>query len=294
MKPYHKNRAGLLAAFAVVFGLAAISQSAQAGISSTKHNLSSTGTQSTHVTNVASDLCGFCHTPHGAATGANTPPLWNKPIGAVTYTIYDSAQSSTIDGKVVGGTSLTGSPSLGCLTCHDGTAAMDVYINAPGSGGYNAAGQDAGYTWAAGSNIAGLGTMTNAAGRINMLGQDLRNDHPISIQYCGGGVTGAAATKAGVNATGTCTDTDFTGPGATALRNGNYNGTQVFWIDRTGGVANTREKNDVILYTSAADGPTVECGSCHDPHTDGTAPNGPTFLRVANTGSALCLMCHVK
>ena len=34
----------------------------------------------------------------------------------------------------------------------------------------------------------------------------------------------------------------------------------------------------------------VECGTCHDPHER----DNPTFLRVANTGSQLCLACHIK
>ena len=34
----------------------------------------------------------------------------------------------------------------------------------------------------------------------------------------------------------------------------------------------------------------IECASCHDPH-DNT--NGE-FLRVSNSGSALCLSCHNK
>ncbi len=34
----------------------------------------------------------------------------------------------------------------------------------------------------------------------------------------------------------------------------------------------------------------VECSSCHDPHT---STNG-LFLRVSNSGSALCLGCHGK
>ncbi|MDH3519674.1 MAG: cytochrome c3 family protein [Myxococcales bacterium] len=34
----------------------------------------------------------------------------------------------------------------------------------------------------------------------------------------------------------------------------------------------------------------LECASCHDVHDDS---NG-TFLRMANTGSALCLTCHNK
>ncbi len=34
----------------------------------------------------------------------------------------------------------------------------------------------------------------------------------------------------------------------------------------------------------------VECGSCHNVHDDTFSP----FLRLANTGSALCLTCHIK
>lgn len=34
----------------------------------------------------------------------------------------------------------------------------------------------------------------------------------------------------------------------------------------------------------------IECGSCHDPHE---ATNG-TFLRISNSGAALCTGCHMK
>ena len=34
----------------------------------------------------------------------------------------------------------------------------------------------------------------------------------------------------------------------------------------------------------------MQCGSCHDPHNDTNDP----FLVIANTGSALCLNCHIK
>jgi predicted CXXCH cytochrome family protein len=49
----------------------------------------------------------------------------------------------------------------------------------------------------------------------------------------------------------------------------------------------------MILYRrnfTAATGPSVECGSCHDPHNY----TNPTFLRVANNTSNLCLSCHTK
>jgi predicted CXXCH cytochrome family protein len=35
----------------------------------------------------------------------------------------------------------------------------------------------------------------------------------------------------------------------------------------------------------------VECGSCHNPHDNVTAP---PFLRIPNTGSAICMTCHDK
>jgi predicted CXXCH cytochrome family protein len=34
----------------------------------------------------------------------------------------------------------------------------------------------------------------------------------------------------------------------------------------------------------------VECGSCHNPHDDQFG----VFLRASNSGSALCLKCHIK
>ena len=57
--------------------------------------------------------------------------------------------------------------------------------------------------------------------------------------------------------------------------------------------ATERNKTDMILYTRAASAgytgqtnpePFVECASCHDPHSTNT-----TFLRIANSGSAVCL-----
>ncbi|MFQ5537286.1 MAG: cytochrome c3 family protein [Gemmatimonadota bacterium] len=43
------------------------------------------------------------------------------------------------------------------------------------------------------------------------------------------------------------------------------------------------------LFNDAAGTNVVQCATCHNPHT-----KNPTFLRIANTGSALCLTCHNK
>jgi predicted CXXCH cytochrome family protein len=59
----------------------------------------------------------------------------------------------------------------------------------------------------------------------------------------------------------------------------------------------------MILYTrndfngkGTQVGPSVECGSCHDPHNAATAVAGesPAFMRIANTSSNVCLACHNK
>jgi predicted CXXCH cytochrome family protein len=47
----------------------------------------------------------------------------------------------------------------------------------------------------------------------------------------------------------------------------------------------------VPLYGSSNITLGVECGSCHEPHNKLGTTN---FLRLANTGSALCLACHNK
>lgn len=292
-------------AFALTAALVWGSGVAMAGISNTKHNLGSTGTG-----NRATDtgeICVFCHTPHGADTSAPVP-LWNKKleVATPTYTTYASLGTTTLDALQAD----IGSVSLACLSCHDGTQAMDNLINAPGSGGYAADGGGVGglaYTWVDGGN----GTVNTTTGAMQtggdgapfpMLGTDLSNDHPISIQYAGGGydsTDGNALVAAETACTG-CTDPDFFEPSKATL------GTSpVWWVNTTGGASNNREKVDMILYTRTGSGgndtgsdaagwggneePFVECASCHDPHTENA-----TFLRVVNTGSAVCLACHNK
>jgi len=72
---------------------------------------------------------------------------------------------------------------------------------------------------------------------------------------------------------------------------------------------NHADPNEIRLYDTG-DGYEVECGSCHDPHgvrIAGTSDLVPSFLRVGavrtgesgsirsgNSGSQLCLTCHVK
>ena len=260
------------AAWITGVALSAYFVSAHAGVKGSKHDMGASG-QAQQTSTVTTEVCSFCHTPHGSDTAANAP-LWNKKLQAPAggFRRYSTLQTSTLDG----GEATVGSVSLACLSCHDGTQAMDVVINKPGSGGYNAAGSEL--------DPVNIGIITDAP--IQLLGTDLSNDHPISIQYGGGGcsTTNAACTN--------LKDKDFKTP-VTAL----INSVRQWWVDTTPGTNGTRDKTDMILYTRSdgplgAPEPFVECASCHDPHEADVRP--VSFLRLSNANSDVCLACHVK
>lgn len=273
--------------------LVLMQSAAMAGIANTRHNLGNTNTQGGSVNSFSgtAEICIFCHTPHGSDVSASVP-LWNRTLANPTsFTRYSTLFTATFDAAEAP----VGSVSIACLSCHDGTQAMNVVINTPGSG---STGTMAG-TWS-GGKVDGAGKMTGT-GTFNFpkLGTDLRDDHPISMQYGGGGISDSNLAD-GVQTT----DPDFA-PVAQGVSGSPGNGkvnyrslgssTRVWWVD-TGTVG--QQKGDLTLY-SRTDGsgasvfgvnqPFVECATCHDPHVETS-----TFLRIQNTGSSLCLTCHVK
>jgi len=250
-----------------------IHSTANAQVAGSRHDLSTDAGSQTN------EVCVYCHTPHGADVTA-VVPLWNKTLPTSTYQRYSDLNTSTLDGAEA----TVGSVSLACLSCHDGSQAMDNVINSPGRGMNSGA-------------IGTVGTMTGTP--VPMLGTDLRDDHPISIQYGGGG---PVATDADGVFTGTLGDADFNPPTKAEI-----NTNPAWWVDSEAAPNGTRERTDMILYTradapaSAGTGrqPFVECGSCHDPHNqstfNGTAPNlSVGFLRIPNTNSDICTTCHIK
>ncbi len=100
------------------------------------------------------EVCNVCHTPHNAMMdgGSAVTPLWNHALSTATYTVYNSG---SLDASL--SNPPDGSSKL-CLSCHDGTVAVD-----------NFGGTDAGV----------YGSLT---GDKN-LGNDLSNDHPISFTF---------------------------------------------------------------------------------------------------------------
>lgn len=141
---------GVLLAGALIISFYA--SKAQAGsIVGTKHDLSGAG----HGSN---QICIFCHTPHNAKTDASAP-LWNHGDTTATYTLYSSP---TFTATSIG---QPGSNSKACLSCHDGTVAVDSYGTQPG---------------------------THYISGSALLDVNLANDHPISFIY-----DGALATQDG-------------------------------------------------------------------------------------------------
>lgn len=115
-----------------------------------------------------------------------------------------------------------------------------------------------------------------------VIGTDLRNDHPVGVTF-----------------------PTTNGPGTdwkTPVNTPNNNGAKYF--DRTDtGTIGKMDKSDIRIFAAnkggavGAPSQTVECASCHDPHgvpDPSTGKFNPTFLRVKNDGSALCLTCHTK
>ena len=241
-----------------------------------KHDFTSGG--SAQATTGATDqVCVFCHTPHGADTTAPVP-LWNKVLNSeqTRFNRYSTLATPSFDSLEAP----VGSVSLACLSCHDGTQAMDVVLNQPGSNGYNPNGAEI--------DTGAISLMSGTP--VPTLGEDLSNDHPVSMQYGGGG---ADINDADGVFGGTLGDPDFNDPVKATI-----NEQPIWWVDSAGGQANTREKTDMLLYTRTDLGaaePFVECGSCHDPHnSDNAGGTQVSFLRTSNAASAVCTACHTK
>lgn len=267
------RRAGVLA---VVIMLGLMGGLAYGGVFNTKHNLSATGLNAASNYSGTREVCVFCHTPHGF-NASSAVPLWNRNLDPTGFETYDQIGTTTLDGAV----EPIGSVSLACLSCHDGTQAMDTLINEPGSGVQVPGFRNA--MWS--GQAAPVQGRIGPPGVITNLGKDLTNDHPVGIQFAGGGYS---LTNPG----GPGADRDF------HAANSEIMGTsRNWWVNTMDGTPGF-ERTDMKLYTRVATRgayagepqPYVECASCHDPHVD----RNPTFLRINPAGSAVCLTCHNK
>jgi len=116
---------------------------AQSAMTGTPHDITS------------GDICITCHTPH--SSGSQLVPLWNHETTAVaSYTMYSSGSMKNVMGTE------PGNVSKACLSCHDGTVAIDSYGGATGNVMMN------------GNELVG-----SVTGGVN----DLSSNHPIAVTY---------------------------------------------------------------------------------------------------------------
>jgi predicted CXXCH cytochrome family protein len=139
----HATLWGVALASAVALTIALAPGVSFADISASAHNFSSSGWS-------GGEICIPCHTPHNADPNVPDAPLWNHEVTTATYTLYTSG---TMD---AGGFGQPSGVSKLCLSCHDGTVALDSYSGQAGS----------------------VFIPANAD-----FGTDLSNDHPVSFTY---------------------------------------------------------------------------------------------------------------
>jgi predicted CXXCH cytochrome family protein len=274
-----------------------------------KHNMTSTGANT-------GEICAFCHTPQGAEENVSAP-RWNRTITTLSsYRAYSSLGSATAEA--------TGSVSMSCLSCHDGSQAPNIAINTPD-------------------------LRLDVGDTEVTIGNDLRNHHPVGIQYAGGGQNqnapdigsnpiAAYQRLADMNKFASnnkfasiylnygrafraaqlfnSRDADAFGDILTFSNEGDFESTKggfnkstysgtgsgtVWWV-KTPGSKKGRQKTDLYLFTrtdmiesipeeSIVNRPYIECATCHDPHSTNS-----TFLRMpgGNARSQICLTCHNK
>lgn len=111
--------------------------SASGQIAGSRHNFSSYGWSD-------GEICKPCHTPHFAIPGISR--LWNHELTTATYTMHDGSGTAELDLDEV---------SRMCMSCHDGTVALDSFGGQVG---------------------------TQFIGAVAKLGTDLTDDHPIGSE----------------------------------------------------------------------------------------------------------------
>lgn len=250
-----------LAAVAVLMGASTSDAQFTAVIAGGPHDLSNGSAVRNSNATINGQTCVFCHVPH---SGSASMPLWNRssPTGAA-YQVYTSS-TTTVSATSAG---VAAGISGACLSCHDGTIAMDVVTNVNGlpfgtapTGGNVAftAGPNKKATYTNGTG----GTANVMGGGLPFLGSDLRNDHPVAITYQTALTIDpshyAAITQVGAK----------------------------IYVNGSGG--------QIPLYGTSTTNATVECASCHDAHNNSLNGTNGGFLRQANTGSQMCKACHNK
>ncbi len=241
------------------------------GIRGSKHDLSSfTGLDSIYpsqqLVGGAKDpldrVCIWCHAPHHSmvsadAAGIGYLPLWNHAVTNQTYTLYESnfgegpaasglsgvgvagnanqfADRHLLNAKTSGNLGQPGGVSRLCLSCHDGSVAVNEYGRAPQRD----------------YSRSGGGAKINAQFKIGGNPYGLLNHHPIGFNYLSVALVddeiANPATPIGV--------------GMTTIGTLLYKGTQMECVT-CHDVHNTKNTGETFLWKS--DRQSAFCLTCH-------------------------------
>lgn len=245
------NRIKLVALIAMLPALAFAQ-----GITGTRHDLALGAAGGGPKATANTQTCIFCHTPHKSATQAL---IWNHTLISTNGGVRGWTGVSTATGTSL--PTAISAVSTRCLSCHDGTVGLgDVSNVGNGSAG----------TIVMSGNVTTGYLVGNGA-----VGNEMLNNHPVSIPYAG-------ATYGTVGASGAITAGSF-----------NYQAPTQTGCDTPSGWCTSYGSNGVriYLYGTAAGNLGVECGSCHEVHNK---YGGSYFLRASAGGSQICLTCHEK
>jgi hypothetical protein len=239
----------------------AIPTMASALIANTRHNLTSTGPGAVRFTDASADQCKFCHLVHDANPTNGT--LWAR---AAPTGVGFTSPNATSDGTLLDATNAAlGAGSQKCLSCHDGTVALNVVVNNVGVT------QVVANTIAAGANVVAGGGGQQLRGSTYLA--NLNGQHPVGIPFAGQTNSLAVANEYGTASVAGCQ------PGVPVCVAG----------------ATTPTAGAYLRLYGAAGAYQVECGSCHEPHTENVGGNFPFFLRVPGTiTNGRCGGCHRK
>jgi len=198
----------------------------------------------------------LCVFCHTPHGGTLDAPLWNRDLSSLQgASVFQHYASNTLSSTVGAASRAVNAESLTCLSCHDGSISVgDSLVNASVNGTPSLVNTDI---------VLGLdggpGARTGASRALMDAGDldptgDLRDDHPISFSY-------------------TLAYGDPTNTGDLKL-------------------ATEVEAAGLTLFGT---GKNVECATCHDPHVNYIQyPEFTPFLAMTNSGSAMCLSCHIK
>jgi hypothetical protein len=120
------------------------------------------------------EICKPCHTPHNAVHPEISGAIWAHDLSTNSY--QTSFTADPTDGHNTSAASAAlDSKSRLCMSCHDGTVALDAFAGGAGTSGVM-------------GMAAGTGSLAN-------LGTDLSNDHPVGVDALYSNVNAGTATS---------------------------------------------------------------------------------------------------